>query len=211
MILYLFQIETSLNQLSEHKITARLPSLKVRKKGRRGNPARSICTDKETKYAYPFRRNRQIEEEREQNNRIEEEMARYPCQVDVVFVLCVSGAICQFQWILFQLPLSVNDANSDVFKVRSCLYEQKSDCRVHPVDEEVIQRTDSMFPIQQSRSWGSSAHLPLVTGEHPLLQQLYVALLFLCTVFLSVPHSSLQPSPCMCTMSGCVANKSQVQ
>lgn len=34
--------------------------------------------------------------------------------------------------------------------------------------------------FSRARSWGSSAHLPMVTGEHPLLQQLYVALLVLC-------------------------------
>lgn len=69
----------------------------------------------------------------------------------------------------------MNDANSDVFKVAACLHAQKSDCRVHPVDEEVIQRADFMFPIYPSRSWGSSAHLPVVTAEHPLLQQLQVS------------------------------------
>lgn len=58
LILYLFQIEDSLNQPSEHKIADWLSSLKVRKKDRRGNPACTIGTDKETKYAYPFRRNR---------------------------------------------------------------------------------------------------------------------------------------------------------
>ncbi len=47
-------------------------------------------------------------------------------------------AIWQFYWILFQLPLTVNDAHSDVLKVPSRPHEQKSDCRVHPVDEEVI-------------------------------------------------------------------------
>lgn len=36
----------------------------------------------------------------------------------------------------FASAASMNDANSDDFKVPSCLQEQKSDCRVHPVDEE---------------------------------------------------------------------------
>lgn len=57
VILHLFQIEDSLNQLPEHKIADWLPSLKVRKKDRKGNPACTIGTDKETKYAYLFRGN----------------------------------------------------------------------------------------------------------------------------------------------------------
>lgn len=61
-------------------------------------------------------------------------MERYPCQVDVAFALSLVGNLA----ILFQLPLAVSYSNSGVFKVPSCLYEQKSDCRVHPVDEEVI-------------------------------------------------------------------------
>lgn len=64
----------------------------------------------------------------------EGEMERYPCRVNVAFAPWVFEAICQFWWILLQPSLSTNDANSD--KVPSCLQEQKSDCRVHPVDEE---------------------------------------------------------------------------
>lgn len=45
---------------------AQLPSLKVRKKGRRGNPACTICAAKETKYAYPLRRNQWAEDGREE-------------------------------------------------------------------------------------------------------------------------------------------------
>ena len=63
-------------------------------------------------------------------------MGRYPCQVDVFALsLCGTWAVSV---ILLQLPLTVNDINSDVFKVLSCPYEHKSDCRVHLVDEEVI-------------------------------------------------------------------------